>query len=97
MTDLSPLNGAEQPGTTYIAVGAAPLIRVAASEQQDPGAIERCPVCGMLYTLAGQPAESSPVDSERAETTLPTGVPAARVVMRCSDCGTYSVGAQPTG
>ncbi len=60
----------------------ASLIQVYASEQQAPGALQRCPVCGQPYTseslvdLSGQP---SPMSDER-------------LVLCCAACGTYGVG-----
>lgn len=61
----------------------ASLIQVYASDQQAPGALQRCPVCGQSYTsesLAGLPWRPSAASDER-------------FVLCCAACGTYSVGA----
>ena len=74
----------------------ASLIHVPASAQLDPDAIERCPVCGILYTVSGQPMSTpqpSP-DQPPATGAAEGAAPAVRVVIRCTYCGTYSIGAQ---
>jgi hypothetical protein len=60
----------------------AALIHVYASEQQAPGALQRCPVCGQPYT-----SEDLVGLSRRPSTT-----PDERLVLYCAACGTYSVG-----
>jgi rubrerythrin len=76
----------------------ASLIRVPASEQQQPGALWRCPVCGTSYGLGAEPVskllpESSSLES--AEAAQPAESSGLRVVLRCPQCGTYSVGEPP--
>ncbi|HEY7357448.1 MAG TPA: hypothetical protein VH590_13310 [Ktedonobacterales bacterium] len=61
----------------------ASLIQVYASEQQAPGAVHRCPVCGQPYT------SESLADLPRR----PSAAPDERLVLCCAACGTYSVGA----
>lgn len=84
MAHMQTSNEAERPGGPPDAVKGAALIHVPASAQQDPGAIQHCPVCGQLYA-----AESQPVVGQQAE----TGASDAQVVFRCAQCKTYSVGA----
>ena len=60
----------------------AALIHVPASAQQEPGALQRCPVCGQPYTL-----ESLPALPQQPATT-----PGERLFLCCAQCGTYSVG-----
>jgi len=61
----------------------ASLIHVAACEQLAPGALHRCPVCGLPYA-----PESLLTPPRQAATT-----PDERLVFVCAQCHTCSVGA----
>ena len=61
----------------------ASLIHVAAYEQLAPGALHRCPVCGLSYV-----PESLLTPPRQAAST-----PDERLVFVCAQCGTCSVGA----
>lgn len=76
-------NESDRPGGKTNAVTGAGLIHVPASEQQVPGTIRRCPVCGQPYTPGTQP-----IADEQAEPTAAE----ARKVFLCAYCKTYSVG-----
>jgi|GEM_PF-1813681 len=94
MAHLSASNESDHPNDARGSDTGGSLIRVPASAQQDPGSLQRCPVCGRPYTaedqslLAPQP-EAAP---GRAETPEQPEAPGGRKVMRCPSCGTYSVG-----
>ena len=98
MTDLPEPNGNDSLARTRNAPESVSLIRVPASEQQQPGALGRCPVCGTPYILGAEPVnkplpESSAIQSaEAAQPAEPSGL---RVVLHCPQCGTYSVGEPP--
>lgn len=78
-----PSNDADWPYEVRSPDAGASLIQVYASEQQAPGALQRCPVCGQPYTsesLADLPWRPAAASDER-------------LVLCCAACGTYSVGA----
>lgn len=71
----------------------ASLMRMAASEQQQPGALRRCPVCGAPYALKAEMAPPPLPESSTSEAaSLPSAEAVQRVVLFCPQCGTYSVG-----
>src|SRR5690242_13932250 len=78
-----PSNGMDRHDAARSPGAGAALIQVYASEQQAPGALQRCPVCGQPYT------SESLADLPRR----PSAAPDERLVLCCAACGTYSVGA----
>ncbi|HEY7357043.1 MAG TPA: hypothetical protein VH590_11275 [Ktedonobacterales bacterium] len=77
-----PSNGVNRYNAARSPDAGASLIQVYASEQQAPGALQRCPVCGQPYTsesLADLPRRQAAASEER-------------LVLCCAACGTYSVG-----
>ena len=98
MTDLPEPDGNDPLKQKRNAPESAALIRVSASEQQQPGALGRCPVCGTPYVQGAEPMhtplpEAAALESAAAEP--PAESSGLRVVLRCPQCGTYSVGAPP--
>ena len=99
MTDLPEPNGNDPLKQTRSTPESASLIRMPASEQQQPGALERCPVCGTPYALGAEPVNNplpEVASLESAEAAQPAGPPRQRAVLRCPHCGAYSVGEPPT-
>jgi uncharacterized protein (DUF983 family) len=98
MTDLPEPNGNDPLKRTRSTSESASLIHVPASEQQQPGALGRCPVCGTSYVLGAEPI-SKPLPEasalESAEAAQPAEASGLRVVLLCPQCGTYSVGEPP--
>lgn len=99
MNDLPEPNGNDPLKQKRNAPESAPLIRMPASEQQQPDALRRCPVCGMPYTLGAElvsaPLPETPSAVESAGVSQPTEPSKQRIVLRCPHCGAYSVGAPP--
>jgi hypothetical protein len=92
-------NDPDHPNGAPGADSSASLIHVPASAQQAPGALSRCPVCGQPYTsesLAPLP-QQTPAEPGIAETAAQQPeTPGERLVLRCTYCGTYSVGTLDT-
>jgi hypothetical protein len=98
MTDLPEPNGTDPLKQTRSASESASLIHMPASEQQQPGALGRCPVCGTSYVLGAEPVSKPLPESpslQSAEAAQPAESSGQRVVLRCPQCGTYSVGEPP--
>jgi len=98
MTDLPEPNGNDPLKRTRSASESASLIHVPASEQQQPGALGRCPVCGTPYVLGAEPVNTPLPEStalQSVEAVQPAESSGLRVVLHCPQCGTYSVGEPP--
>ena len=98
MTDLPEPNGNDHLKQQRPLSESASLIGMPASEQQQPGALGRCPVCGTPYVQGAEPMhtplpEAAALESAAAEP--PAESSGLRVVLRCPQCGTYSVGEPP--
>ena len=93
MPNLPEPNGNDPLKRTPTTSEGASLIHMAASEQQQPGALGRCPVCGTPYVLGAEPVTPPLPESASIESTESSE---QRVVLLCPQCGTYSVGAPPT-
>ena len=93
MNDLSAPEGNDPLKRTHNAPESESLIYMPASEQQQPDALGRCPVCGMPYVLGAAPVSTPLHDSPPA--SEPAAPSELRVVWLCPHCGTYSVGKPP--
>ncbi|HEY7124322.1 MAG TPA: hypothetical protein VH540_10260 [Ktedonobacterales bacterium] len=97
MTPTPPPDDAQQPEQTNKSNTNEPLIRVHPDAQMAPGANERCPVCGQPYAQGSIPADTNRQETRVVLADEPAQEPASQQkVIRCAQCGTYSVGRADT-